>query len=367
MTLAVIGCASGGTRPATPVEERAVLPHLSAEDREFLVSPLEGYPRTLAPDVADRLLEAHLALVTRADAEAARRTAAELLAADREMAGARLLAAQADFAAGEVEQSFAVVGVPCARKGERLVVLHTLDEARLPAVVAALSPIPLEQYLALRAPNDTWNGFYDDYVPPLIINGLIDLFFVHVIRVLADLVEDRRRALISRRIDHVAFECGNRLQFILSSDQTELAAAVGCCDGGSFRQVNGREARLNETSGRRVESIEEPCVRDKSVAQLRERRSRRVAKDQRIVVWLRVKEVAAVRSPARHLLDRVLPEVRQRTQSSRHLPELRVLLSLRVEEIRRVRELGKPRIHDVQVFLRRVGRFHPVLRGYPAP
>ncbi len=27
-------------------------------------------------------------------------------------------------------------------------------------------------YLALRAPNDTWNGFYDDYVPPLIANLL---------------------------------------------------------------------------------------------------------------------------------------------------------------------------------------------------
>jgi hypothetical protein len=26
------------------------------------------------------------------------------------------------------------------------------------------------QYLALRAPNDTWNGFYDDYVPPLVTN-----------------------------------------------------------------------------------------------------------------------------------------------------------------------------------------------------
>jgi predicted esterase len=26
------------------------------------------------------------------------------------------------------------------------------------------------QYLALRAPNDTWNGFYTDYVPPLIAN-----------------------------------------------------------------------------------------------------------------------------------------------------------------------------------------------------
>jgi predicted esterase len=26
------------------------------------------------------------------------------------------------------------------------------------------------QYLALRAPNDTWNGFYDGYVPPLVIS-----------------------------------------------------------------------------------------------------------------------------------------------------------------------------------------------------
>jgi hypothetical protein len=26
------------------------------------------------------------------------------------------------------------------------------------------------QYLALRAPNDVWNGFYDDYVPPLVTN-----------------------------------------------------------------------------------------------------------------------------------------------------------------------------------------------------
>jgi predicted peptidase len=33
------------------------------------------------------------------------------------------------------------------------------------------------KYLALRAPNDTWNGFYDDYVPPLIVN-LIRQFVV---------------------------------------------------------------------------------------------------------------------------------------------------------------------------------------------
>jgi pimeloyl-ACP methyl ester carboxylesterase len=30
--------------------------------------------------------------------------------------------------------------------------------------------VPGYLYVALRAPNDTWNGFYDDYAPPLIIN-----------------------------------------------------------------------------------------------------------------------------------------------------------------------------------------------------
>ena len=37
--------------------------------------------------------------------------------------------------------------------------------------------IPGYKYLALRAPNDTWNGFYDDAMPPLIIN-LIRQFLV---------------------------------------------------------------------------------------------------------------------------------------------------------------------------------------------
>lgn len=44
-------------------------------------------------------------------------------------------------------------------------------------------------YIALRAPNDTWNGFYDTYVPPLIINlirqhvlfGEVDAERVHLI------------------------------------------------------------------------------------------------------------------------------------------------------------------------------------------
>jgi predicted esterase len=37
--------------------------------------------------------------------------------------------------------------------------------------------IPGYKYLALRAPNDTWNGFYDDAMPPLIIN-LVRQFLV---------------------------------------------------------------------------------------------------------------------------------------------------------------------------------------------
>jgi transglutaminase-like putative cysteine protease/predicted esterase len=38
--------------------------------------------------------------------------------------------------------------------------IHYLDQKSLPGY----------KYLALRAPNDTWNGFYDDYVPPLVSN-----------------------------------------------------------------------------------------------------------------------------------------------------------------------------------------------------
>jgi hypothetical protein len=37
--------------------------------------------------------------------------------------------------------------------------------------------VPGYLYVALRAPNDTWNGFYDNYVPPLIIH-LIQQFLL---------------------------------------------------------------------------------------------------------------------------------------------------------------------------------------------
>ncbi len=44
-----------------------------------------------------------------------------------------------------------------------------------------LDSVPGYLYVALRAPNDTWNGFYDNYVYPLVAN-LIDQFllFAHV-------------------------------------------------------------------------------------------------------------------------------------------------------------------------------------------
>jgi acyl-[acyl-carrier-protein]-phospholipid O-acyltransferase/long-chain-fatty-acid--[acyl-carrier-protein] ligase len=45
--------------------------------------------------------------------------------------------------AGVVEQSFAVTGVPDEQKGERLVVLHTLPEAKLAEVVAKLNACSL--------------------------------------------------------------------------------------------------------------------------------------------------------------------------------------------------------------------------------
>jgi len=40
--------------------------------------------------------------------------------------------------AGATEQVFCVTGVPCEKKGEKLAVLHTLDESRIPEIVAGM-------------------------------------------------------------------------------------------------------------------------------------------------------------------------------------------------------------------------------------
>ena len=58
----------------------------------------------------------------------------------------------------------------------------------------------------------------------------------------------------------------------------------------------------------------------------------RVAKDQGVVVRLREQEVAAVRAPARRILQRVLREAGEQAQALRHPSQLAVLLPLGVEQ-----------------------------------
>ncbi len=103
---------------------------------------------------------------------------------------------------------------------------------------------------------------------------------------------------------------GNAAGSIEARGRTSRGAKLSPAEQKKADKASAREARLNKPSGCRVESIEEPCVREKLLAQLRERRPRGVAEDQRIVVWLRVKEVAAVRPPARRIRHCVLAEIR---------------------------------------------------------
>jgi acyl-[acyl-carrier-protein]-phospholipid O-acyltransferase/long-chain-fatty-acid--[acyl-carrier-protein] ligase len=42
-------------------------------------------------------------------------------------------------AAGIEGQAFAVTGIPDERKGEQLAVIHTIDESRIPSILAQLS------------------------------------------------------------------------------------------------------------------------------------------------------------------------------------------------------------------------------------
>jgi tetratricopeptide (TPR) repeat protein len=74
---------------------------LARADRPFVVDPLAGYPLVAAPEPAARIRAGWAALVRTGEVEAARALAADLLGADRGFHPAALLAAQADFLAGE--------------------------------------------------------------------------------------------------------------------------------------------------------------------------------------------------------------------------------------------------------------------------
>jgi tetratricopeptide (TPR) repeat protein len=94
-----LACTSAGGRGATP-PARADFPGLPAADRPYLVDPLLGYPLVVAGDLEPRIAGAYAALREGLVARA-RAVAGELLAVDPGFHPAIVLAAQADFAAGD--------------------------------------------------------------------------------------------------------------------------------------------------------------------------------------------------------------------------------------------------------------------------
>jgi acyl-[acyl-carrier-protein]-phospholipid O-acyltransferase/long-chain-fatty-acid--[acyl-carrier-protein] ligase len=73
-------------------------------------------------------------------------------------------------AAGATEQVFAVTAVPDEKKGERLAVLHTLDEAKLPAILEKLAASGLPNLFIPRR-----DQFVKVPALPLLGNGKLDL------------------------------------------------------------------------------------------------------------------------------------------------------------------------------------------------
>lgn len=103
-----LACTSTGGRAAPP-PARADFPGLPAADRPYLVDPLLGYPLVVAGDLGARIAGAHAALRRDLDLARARAAAGELLAVDPGLHPALVLAAQADFAAGDPRRAVAAL------------------------------------------------------------------------------------------------------------------------------------------------------------------------------------------------------------------------------------------------------------------
>ncbi len=71
---------------------------------------------------------------------------------------------------GLTEQSFAVVGVPDAQKGERLVVLHTLDDAQIQTLLTKIDKVGLPNLWVPRS-----SSFYRIEALPVLGSGKLDL------------------------------------------------------------------------------------------------------------------------------------------------------------------------------------------------
>lgn len=90
--LLAVGCASGGGSAQPEL--------VSREDRYYLVSPLEGYPLSVGPDVRIQLEKAHRALIEKGDQKAVDQAAVKLQERNPDLAPTSVLQAQADFVSG---------------------------------------------------------------------------------------------------------------------------------------------------------------------------------------------------------------------------------------------------------------------------
>src|SRR5262245_47486799 len=75
--LLAAGAACTSAPPPSPVRPPVARPQplaLEAEDRPYLIDPLEGYPRAVDPDVRDRLLDVWRDLLEVGDTAGATRT-----------------------------------------------------------------------------------------------------------------------------------------------------------------------------------------------------------------------------------------------------------------------------------------------------
>jgi tetratricopeptide (TPR) repeat protein len=95
-------CTSAPPPPVRRPVERGPEPlALAPADRPYLIDPMEGYGRAVDPDLRARLETAWHGLLEEGDTASATHTAGELLTREPDLAPAKVLAAQVDFAAGE--------------------------------------------------------------------------------------------------------------------------------------------------------------------------------------------------------------------------------------------------------------------------
>ncbi len=137
-----------------PVDEPKPLA-LEPADRPYLIDPLEGYPRTVAPEVRDRLLDVWRGLLQEGDTEGAGRAAAEMLVEDSELLPAQVLAAQIDFAAGNdrgvVERLLPVGDALPTYKASQLLIGRSAERlGDLPLAYAAYRAVAARSPLALK-------------------------------------------------------------------------------------------------------------------------------------------------------------------------------------------------------------------------